>query len=362
MAASTTLDIVGTRAQITNVAPEPISVSSNPAKASIVPRPRVADSHASGGSRPDPIVSIGVPVYNAEKYLRASLDSLLAQTFRDFEIVISDNGSTDATLEICREYAERDPRVRYVHNDVNRGLVWNHLRVQDLARGRFFMFGPQDDWFAPEYVEHCVAALEADPGVSYVYSQALVMDESGARIGREITRQRVSDPSPSTRFWDFLVVKGGINFYGMARLDLRRRIGRWKPLPRGERILIAELALWGRFEVLPGDLYFRRIHPDQFVTNRKSRRLESMVLDPSRGRGWRSSVPVLIAEYVLAYAQAVLRAPLSARERIRGLAVIGRWVTSHVPGLQLRDPRAHKVEIALSPGAVLPEGREDLAY
>jgi glycosyltransferase involved in cell wall biosynthesis len=328
-----------------------------------VPTPNVDVTDTAASSRTDPMVTIGVPLYNAEKYLHVALDSLLAQTFQDVEIVISDNGSTDSTLDICRDYAARDPRVRYVHNDVNRGLVWNHLRVQDLARGRYFMFGPQDDWLAPEYVERCVAVLEADPGVSYVYSEALVMDENGEMIGREITRQRVGDPSPSTRFWDVLVVKGGVNFYGMTRLALRHRIGRWKPLPRGERIVLAEFALWGRFQLLPGDLYFRRVHPNQFTTNRKSRRVEAMVLDPSRGSGWRSSVPVLLAEYVLAYAQGVLRAPLSPSERIRGLARIGRWVTSHAPGLQLRDPRAHNVEIALgTPGAVLPEGRERVGY
>ena len=249
-------------------------------------------------SQTEPLVSIGVPLYNAEKYLRVALDSMLAQTFRDIEIVISDNGSTDATLDICREYQARDPRVRYVHVDVNRGLVWNHLRVQDLARGRYFMFGPQDDWMAPEYVERCVAALDADPGLAYVYSEALVMDEDGTLLGREITRQRVTDPSPSKRFWDVLIVKGGVNFYGMTRLELRKRIGRWKPVPRGERIVLAELALWGRFQLIPGDLYFRRVHANQFTTNRRSRRVEARVLDPSR-QGWRSTVPVLLAEYVL---------------------------------------------------------------
>jgi glycosyltransferase involved in cell wall biosynthesis len=328
-----------------------------------VTSPTVAVACKSHDDRPDPIVTIGVPVYNGEKYLGVALDSLLAQTFRDFEIIISDNGSTDATLEICREYAASDPRVRYVHVDVNRGLVWNHVRVVNLARGRFFMFGPQDDWYAPEFVERCVDALEADQGVSYVFSEALLVDESGALLGREITRQRLGDPSPSTRFWDILMVKGGFNFYGMTRLDLWHRIGRWKPVPRGERILAAELALWGRFELLPGDLYFRRVHPDQFTTSRRNRRLESLVLDPSRGRGWRNSVPALLSEYVLAYVQAVLRAPLSTRERVRALAVTGRWVVSHVPGLQLRDPRAHKVEVVLaSPAAVLPEGRESIGY
>ena len=151
-----------------------------------MPTSIVDEAHASGGSRTHPIVSIGVPLYNAENYLCAALDSLLAQTFRDFEIVISDNGSTDSTLEICRRVCGAGPAgpVRAQRTSIARSS-WNHLRVQDLARGRFFMFGPQDDWFAPEYVERCVAALEADPGVSYVFSEALVMDESGALIGRE---------------------------------------------------------------------------------------------------------------------------------------------------------------------------------
>ena len=321
------------------------------------------EADAAPSSQTDAIVSIGVPVYNGEKYLRVALDSLLAQTFRDLEIVINDNGSTDATQDICREYLARDGRVRYTRNEVNRGLVWNHLRVQDLARGRYFMFGPQDDWMAPEYVDRCVAVLEADPDVAYVYAESILIDEDGETIGREIARQRLDHPSPSTRFWDVLVVRGGINFYGMTRRQLRDRIGRWKPLPRGERIVMAELALWGRFELLTDDLYFRRIHAGQFTTSRKDRRLETLALDPTKGRGWRNSVPILLTEYVLAYAQAVRRAPLSMGERMRGFARIVRWVAAHLPGLGLRDPRAQRLEIVLgSQAAVLPEGRENIGY
>ena len=71
--------------------------------------------------KPSPLLSIGLPVYNGERFLAQALDCLLAQTFRDFEIIISDNASTDRTPEICRAYARRDPRVRYVCNQRNLG-------------------------------------------------------------------------------------------------------------------------------------------------------------------------------------------------------------------------------------------------
>ena len=86
-----------------------------------------------------PRVSLGMPVYNAQRFLREVLDSILAQTFTDFELIISDNGSTDATEAICREFAARDRRVQYEPNDrTNHGPGWNYNRTEFLARGEFF--------------------------------------------------------------------------------------------------------------------------------------------------------------------------------------------------------------------------------
>ena len=82
-----------------------------------------------------PRVSVGMPVYNAERYLAGTLDTILAQSFRDFELIISDNGSTDRTARICRNYASHDTRIRYVRHEVNRGAAWNHNYVLSLARG-----------------------------------------------------------------------------------------------------------------------------------------------------------------------------------------------------------------------------------
>lgn len=309
-----------------------------------------------------PKVSIGVPVYNGARFLERALDSLLAQTFQDLEIVISDNASTDETEAICRRYVGRDPRVRYWRSPVNRGLVWNHRRVLAMATGEYFMFAPHDDWFAPEYVERVAAALDAHPDVSYVMAETILVDEEGREIGREIARQRFDDPSPTTRFWDILVVQGGINWYGMTRRELIGRIHPYVPLPRGERIVLGELALWGPYHRIDGDLYYRRIHDNQLTSLRFDRRAEARALDPSRGGGIRGAIPVILAEYVLAYVRAVAAAPIGWRERLRGYGRIARWMLAHLPGLGLRDPRAHALDIRRTGDGYLPDERKVVGY
>lgn len=309
-----------------------------------------------------PRVSIGMPVYNGARYLERAIDSLLAQTFSDVEIVVSDNASTDGTRDIIRRAAERDPRVRYSFNEANRGLVWNHRRVIALARGEYFMFAPHDDWFAEDYVERCVELLDARPDVTYAFSETILVDEAGQEVGRERVRQRVADASPSTRFWDLLVVQGGVNWYGMARRELFARIAPYRPVPRSERIVLAELALWGPFALVPGRLYFRRVHDGQATALRRSRRAEAAVLDPRRTAGFRSREVVLVAEYALGFLEAVLRAPLGMRERLRALRVYARWLVGHVPGLAVADPRARDLDIERTGSAELPAGRTGIGY
>ncbi len=107
-----------------------------------------------------PKVSVGMPVYNGAETLPAALDSLLAQTYTDFEVLINDNASTDATEAICRAYAARDSRIRYERNSANLGAAGNFNRVFERARGAYFKWFACDDLLAPDYLAECVAALE----------------------------------------------------------------------------------------------------------------------------------------------------------------------------------------------------------
>src|SRR3712207_2828980 len=116
-----------------------------------------------------PRVSIGLPVRNGQRYLRGVLDSLLAQTYTGFEILIGDNGSTDETRAICQEYVARDARVRYFRSDTDEGPAWNFNRLVPLARGEFFRWAAADDLIAPTYVQRCVEALDANPQAVCAY-------------------------------------------------------------------------------------------------------------------------------------------------------------------------------------------------
>nr|MDJ0569288.1 glycosyltransferase family 2 protein [Pleurocapsa sp. MO_192.B19] len=124
-----------------------------------------------------PLVSIGMPVYNGERYLENALNSILAQTFRDFELIISDNGSTDKTEEICRQYANVDRRIRYFRNEQNLGAGWNFDRVAQLATGKYFKWACHDDLCALEFLQRCIEILEQAPNIVLAYPKTLIIDE-----------------------------------------------------------------------------------------------------------------------------------------------------------------------------------------
>lgn len=109
-----------------------------------------------------PKVSIGMPVYNGARYIREALDTLVAQTYTDLELIISDNASTDATEGICREYAARDPRIKYVRQSRNRGVIVNFQFALAEAVGEYFMWAAYDDKWGCGYLQEAVAVLDRE--------------------------------------------------------------------------------------------------------------------------------------------------------------------------------------------------------
>ncbi|MGA7951628.1 MAG: glycosyltransferase family A protein [Thiobacillaceae bacterium] len=124
-------------------------------------------------SSSQPIVSIGMPVFNGERYIRDALDSLLAQTFTDFELIISDNASTDRTEQICRQYAAHDARIRYVRQSVNLGALPNFQFVLEAAVGEYFMWAAYDDFWKPNFIAHALPAMN-DKSVGFVFPTTIV--------------------------------------------------------------------------------------------------------------------------------------------------------------------------------------------
>lgn len=145
------------------------------------------------------MVTVGVPVYNGQRYLARALDSLLAQTFDDFEIVLCDNASEDRTAEICAAYAARDPRIRFHRNPQNLGLVRNFNRTFELAKGKYFKWASHDDWHARESLELTVKALEANPDAALCGTGVSIVDEDGIEYDRWTPPGDLRLPEPHQR-------------------------------------------------------------------------------------------------------------------------------------------------------------------
>lgn len=123
-----------------------------------------------------PRVSVGMPVYNGARYLRGAVEAFLAQTFGDFELIISDNASTDRTAAIAQELAARDPRIRLIRQERNIGAVANFAFVLGEARGEFFQWAAHDDLWRPFWLERAVAALDADPEAGFAFPSFELLD------------------------------------------------------------------------------------------------------------------------------------------------------------------------------------------
>jgi hypothetical protein len=203
------------------------------------------------------LVSIGLPVYNGARYLREALDSLLAQDYADFEVVISDNCSDDETESICYEFVARDARVRYHRAGRNAGPTLNFLRAYGLARGEFFMWAAHDDRRATRCLSLCVEALRRSPRASMCCVGSRIIDEQGRDITDAVgfkilhptgatPRERVSRLARSTPWLDLYAMfrTPAVN---AARLGLMN-------LPGGDVLFTAEVCMRGDVVAIPEPL------------------------------------------------------------------------------------------------------------
>jgi glycosyltransferase involved in cell wall biosynthesis len=213
-----------------------------------------------------PTVSIGLPVYNGERYLVAALESMLAQSFTDFELVISDNASTDATEEICRAYAGRDQRIRYSRNERNMGAHYNHNHVFALSRGRYFKWAGHDDMLEPDFLKCCVEVLDKDERVVLCSTGVTTIDEFGAVLRLEATREGFCSPRPHGRLRSFFEQDYYYHtIYGLMRRDVLQQTGLHKDWYGSDRSLLIEMSLYGCFYIVEERLLLLREHPGRSV-------------------------------------------------------------------------------------------------
>jgi len=272
-----------------------------------------------------PKVSIGMPVYNREPYIRAVLDAVLGQTYTDFELIISDNASTDKTEAICREYAAKDARIRYVRNPTNIGLAGNYNAAFRHAVGEYFRWVAGDDLCAPESLAACVEVLDRSPDVVLCYPKTGIIDAQGKYQGSYDDNLHLDDPRPSDRFIRAFTQIGLVNIhFGLMRTNVLGRTCLYHPGPGGDYAFIYELALYGKFVEIPRELFFRRLHEgSSWMISQKSAKAIQEYLDPNRAtHNW---------YWWPLYGQffgACLRPPLPMIERIRVLKFLLRSMVS----------------------------------
>ncbi len=214
-----------------------------------------------------PRVSIGLPVYNGENHLEKALKAILAQTFSDFELIISDNASTDRTQEICLAYAAKDRRIRYYRNERNTGGASNFNRVFELSSCEYFKWAAHDDIVAPDYLLKCVEVLDQDYSVILCHSKDKVIDESGKTLGHlSINHDKVGSLRPQDRFWALVQTDHlCMDIFGLIRRDVLKVTPLISSYIGSDRVLLTELGLLGRFHVIPEYLFFSRDHPERSI-------------------------------------------------------------------------------------------------
>lgn len=271
----------------------------------------------------NPRVTIGLPVYNGQNYLAQTMDSLLAQTYRDFELVIADNASTDRTEVICREYAAADGRIRYHRNEENIGASANYNLVFGLGRGDYFKWAAHDDLLAPTFLERCVEVLDNNPDVVLAYTQAKAIDSQGNVVKVYPGKHHFASPVPRERFYEFVLDPHPVvAVFGLMRREVLGRTRLIGKYAGSDRPLLSELSLLGKFYEVPEHLFFYRFHEEQSWGGNKSAQAQQAWYDPRRAGKvtfpqWR-----LLREHV----RSIERSPVGLTDRLSCYAYMGYWM------------------------------------
>lgn len=286
-----------------------------------------------GVTAPLPLVSLGLPVYNGANYLAEALESLLLQTYRNWEIILSDNGSTDATEGICRSFAARDARIQYHREPVNRGATWNFNRVVDLAQGPLFRWAAHDDVCAPELLERCVEAMAAHPRAVLCHTRTRVIGPVGEALCDYDIRLRTDADRVGPRFHDLICVDHAcFPIFGVIRTDVLKRTRLLGQYSGSDRNLLAELAMHGPFHEVPEFLFLRRDHPGTSTRqypSAKDRRAWFSV--DQRG----PNLPTV--RRALGYFGSILRAPMRPADKLTCLGILGKWSSLRIRSLVGRN-------------------------
>jgi glycosyltransferase involved in cell wall biosynthesis len=290
-----------------------------------------------------PKVSVGLPVFNGEQYIRESIECILDQTLTDLELILVDNASTDRTPEICQEYVRRDPRVRYFRQERNVGLARNSNRALELSTGQYFKWTTHDDLHGRDFLAKCVEVLDRDPSVVLCCTTGVLVDAEAKQIDilhdddgtfvldRDGTRiaframdppRKLSSYNPADRFRDILLHTAWcLEIFGVMRSDVLRSTRLQGGYIGTDKRVLAEMSLRGRFVEVPEVALFYRQYPAQAKRYQASAASKDVYVGGAVT--WRSYVPRL--NNFLGFWTAVTQAPLSVGQKLGCYLAVLSW-------------------------------------
>lgn len=235
-----------------------------------------------------PRISVGLPVYNGERFVAEAIDSVLQQTYSDFELIISDNASTDRTEEICRAYVSQDQRVKYYRSAENVGAARNIRHVFERSSAPYFKWLCHDDTCGPRFLEKCVTVLDECPNVVVCHSRSAFIDEQGNFLREHNVGCHLQSSRPSDRARQYILQSTDSYHavYGLIRKAALKKTSLLAPYVNSDVVLILQLALLGEIYEVSDVLLFFRDHLDR--TNHRFKTYAEIVSwhDPSKQSRW----------------------------------------------------------------------------
>jgi len=272
-----------------------------------------------------PRVSLGMPVYNGEHFIEEALDALLNQTFSDFELIISDNASTDRTPQIVSEYAARDPRVHFIRNDKNLGASPNFNKVFTLSKGEYFKWASADDVCGPNFLKRCVEVLDRYPDVALAYPKTVIIDENSREVGLYDDQLDLQAGQAWQRYSQFhrrfQTLKECNAVFGLIRSSLLRQTRLIDAFSSSDVVLLSELALLGKYYEIPDAMFYRRDHASSSIRANPSLKTRTAWFDPNKPHSYFPHWRILFEFY-----RSIGRfGPASRVERLRCYRELWDW-------------------------------------
>lgn len=274
-----------------------------------------------------PLLSIGLPVYNGENYLEMAIQSIITQSFKDFELILVDNASSDHTADICKKYAQIDDRIEVFRNKENIGAAGNFNIAFNLSRGKYFKWAAHDDILLPGYLEKCINTLETRLDAVLCYPRSGIINGlEKEEIPYEDGLDLQSD-FPHMRYHQFhSLYYPGMNTYcnpifGIFRSDVLRKTPLIGNYTSSDMVLLGEVTLWGKIVEVDDRLFLRREHSMRSTRVYSDYKTRDEWFDPKKhGR-----IQMSTWRWGKEYWKSIVRVPLSGKEKILCLLELFKW-------------------------------------